>query len=188
MARKRAPGGGRKPRGVGPAVHFNTRIAPDVRRRLERDARRNGRSLSHEIEVRLTDSIREAPAADVQTRALCYLISQVAEIGRVVGLERSSGSEFNWRTNRFDFEAFRAAIAHLLDRLAPTGEIEASRYPLFETSEAMGRSIGSHAMAYLSSSDSLLKRAEGRGAPTGSLLYAFPQAARDLGFKTRQGE
>ena len=63
MARKRAPGGGRKPRGEAPAVHFNTRIAPEIRRRLERDAERNKRSLSREIELRLAELVCGRAAA-----------------------------------------------------------------------------------------------------------------------------
>jgi TraY domain len=180
MARKRAPGGGRKAKGAGPAVHFNTRIAPEVRRRLEQDAKRNKRTLSREIELRLADSIREAPEADAQTKALCYLISQAAAIGRTV--ERSGGAEFNWRTSRFDFEAFKLAVVQVLDRLAPGGENEASRYSLFETPEEMGRTITSMIWVLLTSDD-LVEQAERRRAPTGSLFYAYPQAARELGFK-----
>jgi hypothetical protein len=52
----RAPGGGRKCRGEGPSVHFNSRITPETRRVLEAAAKRNGRSLSHEIELRLAHS------------------------------------------------------------------------------------------------------------------------------------
>ena len=171
---------GRKPRGQGPAEHFNTRIAPEIRRRLERDAKKNKRSLSREIELRLADSIHAASEAGDQTRALCYLITQVAKVAQAAE-QTSEGEPFNWRTNRFDFESFKLAIGRLLEEHAPVGEIGASRYTLFRDAEDMGRTTAAAVLTYLrSDSADLIARGERHGAPSGSLFYAYPQAAAAL--------
>src|SRR4051812_41564253 len=110
MVRKRAPGGGRKARGEAPAEHFNTRITPEVRRQLEREADRNGRTLSREIEDRLKDSLRYGPEPedhfrpkkDKPTEAFCYLIKEAAKFAAGVQVP-----ENQWHKNRFAFEGFR---------------------------------------------------------------------------------
>jgi hypothetical protein len=55
MARKRAPGAGRKPRGEypGKTETFTTRIRPEVKKGLERAAAKHERSLSQEVEFGL---------------------------------------------------------------------------------------------------------------------------------------
>src|SRR5262245_39915466 len=57
--RKRAAGGGRKPKGhiKGKFATFSTRITPETRAALEREAARNGRSLSQESELRLQETL-----------------------------------------------------------------------------------------------------------------------------------
>jgi hypothetical protein len=187
MVRRRAPGGGRKPRGEGAAIHFNSRIAPEVRRRLEIDAARNGRSLSHEIEVRLADSVRVAPQPDEPTRAFAYLIGELATILRVA--ERlPQEAAFDWTRSRFDFEAFRYAVLHLLERLAPVGEAEHGRYPLFESPEQAGR-VALHTVLALLEREETDSWARGREreASSGSLYYAMPQAAKALGQHRSKG-
>ena len=70
------------------------------------------------------------------------MIEQIDEIGKK--LERSDDApDFNWRENRFDFEAFKSAIVGILDWLSPKGPIGESRYPLARTPEEMGRIIAS---------------------------------------------
>jgi hypothetical protein len=52
---------GPKPRGehVGKSSVFTTRIRPDLRKRLDQAVKRSGRSLSQEVEERLTESFAE---------------------------------------------------------------------------------------------------------------------------------
>lgn len=66
MARKRAPGGGRKPKGeiFGKRAVFSTRIQIETRQALERESARNKRSLSQEVEERLKASLREPVALE----------------------------------------------------------------------------------------------------------------------------
>jgi hypothetical protein len=202
MARKRAPGGGRKPRGEGAAVHFNTRIAPEIRRRLERDAKRNKRSLSHEIEERLKDSIGIGKP-DEQIRALCYLIGRLADLlacmerGTALHAIATQNAGFDWRSNRADFEAFKSAIVRLLDYLAPSGE-PAIGYKMpgnyepdagYETPDAAGKEAARLVFALLTmDKEKSYARAEQRGAHSDNAFYAFPQAAKALNFHSNESK
>jgi len=154
------------------------RVRPEVRARFERDRKRDGRSLSEVVERQL-DAISAAQGGDPRTRAFCYLIGQVAKIGQTI--DRTAGAEFDWRTDRFDFEAFKSAIVQIVDRLAPSGKAGSSRYALAETPEKLGQILASMVFALLSAEQgSLEARGDARSVRRGSLFYAFPQAARDL--------
>jgi hypothetical protein len=63
MKRKRAPGGGRKPKGPikGKSAALSTRITPELRQLLDDAAEEAGRSLSQEVELRLRASFGPAP-------------------------------------------------------------------------------------------------------------------------------
>jgi hypothetical protein len=160
------------------------RVKPEVRARLERDAKREKRSLSREVEIQL-DALSAAPRPDAQMRGLCYLVTQIAKIAEA--FDRSADPEFSWRDNRFDFEAFKYALLQVLDQLAPTGSAGDSRYPLEPTTpERMGRLIAS-ILRWELTADAAEQRVRGdrRGAARGSKFYAFPQAARELGLDKR---
>jgi hypothetical protein len=173
-------GSGRKSTGK---VAMLVRVKPEVRARLERDAKRAKRSLSHEVELQL-DALSAAPRPDAQMRGLCYLVTQIAEIGQT--FDRSADPEFSWRDNRFDFEAFKYALLQVLDQLAPTGSAGDSRYPMEATPERMGLVIAWQIRVRLTA-DAAEQHVRGdrRGAGRGSLFYAFPQVARDLGLNER---
>jgi hypothetical protein len=178
-------GAGRKPTGK---VAMLVRVSPEIRTRLERDAKRAGRSLSHEAEVHLADALRASQRADKQTQALSYLIAQMVLFAQTV--ERAAGPpEFSWRDDRFDFEAFKYALMLVLDHLAPAGAVESSRYPTEQTQtpKDMGGLMAAMVIFPLMSDGARLAAiGDRRGAPRGSYFYAFPQAARDLGYKTKQ--
>jgi TraY domain len=116
MARKRAPGAGRKPKGefAGKSAVFSTRIKPDTRKALENAKRQSGRSLSQEIEKRLVDSFREEKSGDQGTRAFCYLIRELAKSIRF-------DPKTYWHNDPFLFETFKLAVPKLIDRLKPDG-------------------------------------------------------------------
>jgi hypothetical protein len=119
MVRKRAPGGGRKPKGPfkNKDATLTTRITRDVREALDREADRNNRSLSQEVEYRLVQSLT---AGDVElrgnrrNRALGYIV------GRLAGLIEQETGE-NWRRDKFTFETVQSAIETMLFKLAPEG-------------------------------------------------------------------
>ncbi|SRR6266487_4185905 len=191
-------GAGRKPTGK---VAMLVRVRPEVRRRLERDAKRARRSLSSEVERQLEDAFRAVERADPPTRALCYLISQIPWMADLISTtqggksfisETEMGSyiltapgvgirwePFNWRTNRLDFLIAKEAINRILDWLAPRGTIEGSEGP---TPEQIGGAVARALFGYLlARPDDLYTFGDKHWGPRGSLFYAMPQAARDLG-------
>jgi TraY domain len=137
VARKRAPGGGRKPKGEirGKSHTLTTRITQETRSGLEREAARSGRSLSQEIEVRLVNSLHmpehiEKEWGKPHVYALARLISQL-----VIGIELSTGK--SWRQDSFTAHAVRAATDIIVARLIPDGPIEVP-----ERVERSAQSIG----------------------------------------------
>ena len=62
-------------------------------------------------------------------RALCFLIAQLA--GQVAGMTDEKGRPlFDWRTDPFFFQAYKLAVAKMLDALQPSGEIVPPRMAL----------------------------------------------------------
>ena len=161
------------------------RVLPEIRSRLERDAKRQGRSLSAEAESYFKNVLRKAPP-DPQMRALSYLIEQIGEIAK--SFERTDDApEFDWRKNRFDFEALKSAIVEILDWLSPGSSVDDTRYPLAQTPEEMGRIIASTVRTLARAPAPYLQQlGDNRAEASGSLFYAFPQVARDLGLKDQE--
>ena len=118
MARKRAPGGGRKPLGEfrGKAATLTTRITTETRRALDSAARKSRRSLSQEIERRLTDSIQKDLIRDRQPhiRALGETFMLMVQ-----GVERRTGHR--WCDDAFTAEALRHGLNFLISHFGPDG-------------------------------------------------------------------
>jgi hypothetical protein len=118
MARKRAPGAGRKPRGEfrGKSATLATRITPGTRAALDRAARKSGRSLSQEVESRLDLSIRRDRNSDRgnHIRALGETVMLV-----VGCIERAT--EKHWNEDAFTGEAVRRGVEFLISHFAPRG-------------------------------------------------------------------
>jgi hypothetical protein len=91
----------------------------DVRAELEAAARRRNRNLTDELIGRLRVSFAKEheQKRDPATRALLFLISQVAE-------QVHMNSPIEWHQNPFMFRAFKLAVARLLDALEPSGKIQ----------------------------------------------------------------
>src|SRR5437764_6494045 len=120
MARKRAPGGGRKPKGSAPGEPLTIRMPPDLRAELERAAKKRGRYLSEEIlgRLRLSLAKQREEQRDPVVRALCYLISETANSVRKGDNPLSKG----WQRNPFLFRAFKIGVTAVLDALDQPGE------------------------------------------------------------------
>jgi hypothetical protein len=175
-------GAGRKSLGRAARVATLVRLLPEVRARLERDRERlKRRSLSEHIERELADAIRAAAPADKRAKALGFLISQITRAGQVE--ERAGGpKEFDWRSNPADFVAFRSAVMHLLDALAPTGEPDSARYPERRSPEGAGELMADLTLNFLRTpAFDLHAIGERYGEHHGKFYYGFAQAARDLG-------
>jgi hypothetical protein len=175
----RRAGAGRKPTGK---VAMLVRVSPEVRSAVERAARRNGKSLSAQAEAIFLDVQNAMTRTDELTRTLAYLVTQTCAVLRNV--DRAGGDAFDWRTNRSDFDALRAALSHMLDRLAPDGAADPARYPQYDSPAHAGR-VAADVVRVMLSQDagSMDDIAESRGVGTGSIFKAFPQAARTLARK-----
>jgi hypothetical protein len=118
--RKRAPGGGRKPKGefAGLSTPLSIRMPPEMRAQLEAAARKSGRSISQELLTRLNDALKKDrnKAADPAMRALCFLFSSLAY--------SVHWNMPNWRSDPYLFRAIKIGICKLLDALEPTGEMK----------------------------------------------------------------
>ena len=173
----RRPSAGRKPTGK---VAMLVRVSPEVRGAIARAARRNGTSLSAQAEAIFLDVQNAMAKTDELTRTLAYLVTQTCAVLR--GMDRTGGDAFDWRNSRSDFDALRAALSHVLDRLAPAGAVEPARYPQYESPAHAGRVAADVVLVMLAQDEGRLQAmAESRAAGIGSIFYAFPQAARALG-------
>jgi len=116
MAKKRAPGAGRKPRGdyKGKSATLTTRITPETRAAMDRAAQKSGRSLSQEVERRLIDSVRNERNRRSDVRALAEAVAIVAE-----KVEIATGKQ--WLQDAFTGEALRRGIEVLVRHFAPHG-------------------------------------------------------------------
>lgn len=129
MSGKRAPGGGRKPKGPikGNREPLNLRVTPQLKQSLQREADRAGHSVSQEVQLRLETSLksgRKQKQDDVARvrRALSTMIESCV----VEPIEYMTGA--SWSRNRFTAEAIRVALDKLMmeikGRLALDGPIK----------------------------------------------------------------
>jgi hypothetical protein len=140
MVRRRAAGGGRKPRGEFSrlASTLSIRMPADMRARLEASAARrqngNGWVLTQEILHRLQRSFdrEREEQRDPASRALCYLLAQV------IATAATSVRPRDWRSDPFAFRAIKLAFAQILDALEPPGEIRAPS-PTEDTAKLFGK-------------------------------------------------
>jgi hypothetical protein len=139
MARKRKPGGGRKPKGSirTKSEVFTTRITPNTRAAIEREAESSGQSISQVAErlLILGMETRRRRQTNRPLRALCFLIEALAlrigggqwmDIGRFddpAHQKAVTSMQDEWRTDPFRYKAFTIAVQSLFDALKPKGEI-----------------------------------------------------------------
>ena len=110
------------------SVQFNTRIEKGVLDALKREKRRNKRSLSREIEVRLAASLVDISSKDRWGSTQNYALGRL--IGELARFAADPDGAANWRNDRFLFEALRAAIVRTLDLLSeyvPAGPVRAPK-------------------------------------------------------------
>jgi TraY domain len=184
MARKRAPGGGRKPAGPfkGKNANLTTRITTDTRAALERAAKRSGRSLSQEAERRLDESFRRDLAPRSQhLAALGPLIVMVAQ-----RIESVTGKD--WRLDSFTCEALREGIDAVLSHFGASGDTTvppkvldaAAKLPAafgetYKTVKGLGQLEGGVVIVTLENASDMLESGDRRES------YRNFQLLRDLG-------
>jgi hypothetical protein len=132
LARKRAPGGGRKrlDPGEGKTSAITARVSRATRVMLEREAKRKGHSLSREVEYRLDQSFKDQIAAPNHIRALAHAVTLLG-----MQIERITGER--WCDGAFTGDALRHGIETLMFHFAPTagGEVAVPR----QVEETAGR-------------------------------------------------
>ena len=118
MARKRAPGAGRKPRGdfKGKTATLTTRITSETRAALDRAARKSNRSLSQEVEHRLNGSIRRDRDHN-RHRHVRGLAETIAILTDWV----EEATQKRWIDDPFTAEALRRAIEFLVFHFGAPG-------------------------------------------------------------------
>jgi TraY domain len=124
--RRRAPVPGER-------VSLGLRVTPEMKARLDAEARRSGRSQSQEAELRLEQSFRNDNYAD-QAMDLAYglrLTALLKALGRVmvdagpVAAMRKTGRHqdaVNWMSNAYAFDQAAEAVATVLEALQPEGD------------------------------------------------------------------
>jgi hypothetical protein len=125
MIRKRAPGGGRKPKGAAPMrSQVNVRMPDDIRAQLEAAARKRRRNVSEELLARLRVSFARERELDRKpaTRALNYLISAIADLHAESAIRYGRLPKRPWTRDPFLFRSFKLTVARLLEVLEPPGD------------------------------------------------------------------
>jgi hypothetical protein len=130
MARKRRPGGGRKPGGEfpGKSVTFATRLQPETRRALDEAAERTGRSVSAMAETILKAGLRK-PLGEPRNQGLAAAVAQLAE-----NIEREA--KISWRDSAFVGQALRHALEYFVFHFAPPPEEIPTIPPAIEAASA----------------------------------------------------
>jgi hypothetical protein len=200
---------GRKPKGQfsGKLSNFSTRIQPDTRKALEREAADTGLSISQLAERLLLDGLaaRRERKNHRAIRALCFLITQAAQ--QSAGMHHQSGAhEEIWRRDPFFYRAFKIAVSRILDALDPPGEIKSPALTLdspgpedeflkdwvesFKSPEARGKHAADYVLTSLAQiprwspeeREEQIKSFREWGAPQSMTdeFYGMPDAARDL--------
>jgi hypothetical protein len=121
---------GRTPKGefAGKLSHFSTRIQPETRKALEHEAKVSGKSISQVAERLLVSALSDRRMGDLgrAKRAMSYLVAEIAH--HIEGIHAQEGrrfrTPFKWRSDPFFYEAFKIAVAQVLEALTPPGEIK----------------------------------------------------------------
>ena len=137
-------GKGPRPKGeyTGKSSVFSTRIRPNLRKSLEKAAKTSGRSLSQEVEHRLSRSFVEddriADAfGDRRTYRLMRLMSDAIQ------LSLDEESEQGWLDDPFRFRVALAAMRNVVEAIEPkTALLDEVSEANFETmTDALGAAI-----------------------------------------------
>lgn len=197
--RKRAAGGGRKPKGPirGNAGWLQARITDDLRASLEEAAKANGRSLSQEAQLRLQQSF-DLPAkvqrywGPPEVRALARLVSRTTRsVQNSVSPNPFEAGDFAWHRNAFTHAAVEAAVSTVLARFRPAGPAEMpeeakrlwggpNQAETVVTPESVGRSIALGVLSQLKTHREPPKRYSA-GVTYGDGYYVFPDINSILG-------
>ena len=136
MVKRRAPGGGRKPKSPRErkGIQLQLRIDDSLRATLEAQGRVSGGMSA--VALRWLGEGYHAERErkrDKRMRALCYVIAEIASTVCSFKYEGDTPA-LDWRTNPFAFETLKLVIIKFLDEIKPKGKIKspAKEYPVLE--------------------------------------------------------
>jgi hypothetical protein len=120
MAKKRAPGGGRKPSGpiTGKVSTFSTRITAETRAALDAEAEVRGLSVSQVAERLLELGIGVIRDRD-RTIPSQGLLCAIGMLAAKCELTLPDGRRLAWNDDAFLFDALKIAINSFLDQIRP---------------------------------------------------------------------
>lgn len=145
------------------------RVTPDLRSQLEQSASANGRSLSAEMEHRLSQSferdrsVARDPssvfAESSEIKGLCLLIAQIIQEVGAVGVFQSpkAVSDGNtWYNNPYAYDQIVKSIGYTLEAFRPPGADVHPRGPLSEIYSTTGESTAQMWLTELKIGDAIL--------------------------------
>jgi hypothetical protein len=175
-ARKRAPGGGRKPKRPTErkSVNMPMRIDVALRSQLETESRRTGLSLSAVIRNRLELSFAKQPlealAGNNANAGLALLLADLARSAEM-------GTGGRWQENAFTAATLRAAFLAAFDQLAASGDAVAPDM-VRDSAQRFARVTGANAADY--ETPEHVGAAIGLGAVTSIDIASLPPSAKGL--------
>lgn len=124
----RRRGAGRKPQGPKPKTGvLQMRISEELSRAIDSEVKlaagNPSRSSVAADLLRWGIRAKQDSQVDDPTRDLCYLIAETALAVSTMGVPIGPPRATRWFGDPFTFQAFRLAVNHLLDALAPEGEV-----------------------------------------------------------------
>jgi predicted transcriptional regulator len=140
--RKRAPGGGRKPRGPyqGSSVMLAIRVRPEVKAGLERLAKERGQSLSQQAQRALTYWVDRHSEPQLHNQALADATKLVAE-----RVEHDTGKL--WLDDQFTGEALKTGVINVMLRYIPSAQLDQPPIVPARIKETAARLGGEHPSA-----------------------------------------
>jgi hypothetical protein len=203
-SRKRTPGGGRRAQGefAGKTESLTTRITPDLRAALEREAERNGRSISQQAEWLMKDALDmprriEREWGGEHVYALARLVARAVR-------EIEGYTWRHWFDDAFTGRAARASINILMEHLAPEpdgplvlpeqveraaqatarafpGQLEFHRQP-----EGVAQAVALGLLSQLETYDEPPALSHPRNEHCSDVYYEMPRLRRALRIKSRK--
>jgi hypothetical protein len=147
---KKPLGRPRAARRAGERSTLSLRITADLFQKLDSAAKKEGRPLSNEAELRLQQSFRDQQIVE-RTLALAYgdqlagllltIAAMLKESGPIWGIwsTRTSEGSGDWLSDPYAFDQTIKAVDRLLEGMKPPGEMKIPRDLGYESPENMGQ-------------------------------------------------
>jgi hypothetical protein len=105
---------------------LSIRISPETRGALEAEAAKSGKKLSTVVVKMIEDGLSDRRYRDSVSKPIRALATLVEDIENTSRAPTADGRVCEWSSDPTVFEAFRIAVAKLLEKLRPPGDIDTS--------------------------------------------------------------